>query len=132
MRGELKEEDINYRNINYLDLPGYYKGYFAQIDIVKEYRNARSLQLLIISFLQQLEALAMEGIFITDWCVEALSPEGASLSRSMGLSRIGVGREGGYLYAGKADLMFKTSIFKRVPNLIKLYKEEWEHNRGRE
>lgn len=132
MRGELKEEDINYRNINYLDLPGYYKGYFAQIDIVKEYRNARSLQLLIISFLQQLEALAAEGIFITDWCVEALSPEGASLSRSMGLSRIGVGREGGYLYAGKADLMFKTPIFKRVPNLIKLYKEEWEHNRGRE
>lgn len=124
-RGELKEGDISYRNIDYLDLPGHYKGYFCQIDIVKEYRNARTLQLLIISFLKQLEVLAESGIFITEWCVEALSPEGISLSRSMGLSYVGQGSDGGDIYAGSASLMFERPIFQRVPNLIRLYQVEW-------
>lgn len=43
--GRLKEDSISYKNINYLDMPGHYKGYFCQIDILKEYRNARTLQL---------------------------------------------------------------------------------------
>ena len=62
-RGRLKEDSISYKNINYLDMPGHYKGYFCQIDILKEYRNACTLQLLIISFLEQLEILAKSGKF---------------------------------------------------------------------
>lgn len=124
--GRLKEDSISYKNINYLDMPGHYKGYFCQIDILKEYRNARTLQLLIISFLERLEILAKSGIFITEWCVEALSPEGVSLSRSMGLSYVCKGPDGGDIYAGAASLMFERPIFQKVPKLIKLYKTECE------
>ncbi|WP_294590272.1 hypothetical protein [uncultured Bacteroides sp.] len=126
LKGELLEEDISYKNINYLDLPGDYKGYFAQIDIMKEYRNARTLQRLIISFLEQLVVLAKQGIFFTDWCADSLSPEGSSLSHSMGLSYVSDNLDNGKIYVGKTEEILASPIFKRVPDLIKLYKNEWK------
>ncbi|WP_300699250.1 hypothetical protein [Bacteroides sp.] len=125
LKGELMEEDITYRNINYLDLPGYYKGYFAQIDIIKEYRNARTLQRLIMSILGQIEFLAKQGIFFTEWCADSLSPEGRSLSHSMGLSYVRQNLDGGSVYAGKMECLLAAPIFQRAPNLVKLYQNEW-------
>lgn len=122
MQGNLLEEEITYNNIDYLNVPGYYKGYFLQIEILREHRNVRTFQMLLKSFLQQIQDLAEQGIFFTDWCANAASPEGESLAKSLGMNYLCDNVSEGKVYYNKfIPIPSGITFYRTFPRLRELY-----------
>lgn len=123
IKGELHEEEISYENINYINLPGFYRGYFLQIEILKEYQSFFTFKLLFDSFLEQLERFAKEGVFISEWCAVAESPEGIALCKSLGMDFVCNHKIDGKMYHGKFLPFPNIKALHRNSSLVNLYKE---------
>ena len=87
-RGELMEGDIEYDDTPLVFMPGHYNGYILAIGMLPGYRNARSIRMLVESFLQQVADYKEMGILFDSWLINAFSKDVERLVASMGFDKV--------------------------------------------
>lgn len=115
VKGELLERDLGIDNTNMLCFPDIYNGYLLTFSLLPEYRNMQNYNLLIESFLTQLERYSENGIFFRSWCINVFGREVEALVKRLGFKYICNNKVLGKIY---------TCSFMPLPDipLIKKYK----------
>ena len=123
VQGNLLEEEIDLDKTEMICFPGNYNGYILTFSILPEYRNMRNYNLIIDSFLKQLEVYAENGIFFTRWCINVFGKEVEALVKQLGFSFKTDNRVFGKIYSCDFYPLPKLPLFKKYPELVKLYEE---------
>lgn len=100
---------------------GTYNVYFTSACLEKRYRKTFVLRKLLFSVIEQVEKLAIHGIFINEICTWACSTEGKSLCKSIGLIHHVNHIEDGEMYCGSMDELMDKPLFKNFGILRALY-----------
>jgi len=106
-----------------------FKGYFLDIVIESEHRNASNFRLLLDAFIKQIEDYAKAGKFVVEWCANGYSEHGIKLCEMLGLEFIcNHEQEGeGQIYHTKFNEdSFNHRGFKRYPHLVELYQKHFK------
>ena len=85
-KGELVEVELNDDNTELIVLPGEYYGYILAIEILPEYRSVENYNLIIDSFLAQLEKYSDEGVFFKKWCMNVFGRDVEALVKKLGFT----------------------------------------------
>jgi hypothetical protein len=125
-RGELIDIDITIDTVEHMYLPDVYRGYLIGIAILPKYRSARNLQLLLNSFVKQLEGFAEHGIFIFEWCANAFTKEGKAMCKSLKMKKLCDNILDGEMYYSEFSSMMDLKFVKNSLRLIELYNKHFE------
>ena len=121
MKGELLERDIGINNTNLLCFPDVYNGYILAISLLPEYRNMTNYNLLIESFLDQLEKYAESGIFFRSWCMNVFGREIEALVKRLGFSYVCDNKVYGKIYSCSFDPLPDLPIIRKRKSLVECY-----------
>jgi len=124
--GELLDGDITIDTIEYMFLPGDYKGYFVGIAILPNFRNVRNLQLLLNSFVEQLEVYAEHGIFFIEWCANAFTKEGKAMCKSLRMEKLCDNKLDGEMFYAEFRSMMELKVVNNSPRLVELYRTHFD------
>jgi hypothetical protein len=80
------------------DRPGLYRLYFCSIALKNSYRHSRALSQLARGFAQRLLLLSKQHVYIRDLLVDAVTPAGARLCESLGMSLLATTDRRSYVY----------------------------------
>lgn len=121
MQGKLLEKDIGLDNTNMLCFPDVYNGYVLAISLLPQYRNMQNYNLLIESFLDQLERYAENGIFFRKWCMNVFGREVEALMKQLGFSYVCDNVVHGKIYACSFMPLPNISMIQKRARLVELY-----------
>jgi len=128
--GLLLEYEITIENCELSRFEGDYKAYFMIFAIKKGYDYQRNFQKLFYSFLTQLENLAQNGVFISEWVANGYTKQGKILCEKIGMKEGKENIGGGKMYHisqwWKSTFPFLKDLQKRHSNLVELYKNHFE------
>lgn len=120
--GELLEADIDTYKTEMICFPGLYHGYVLTFSILPEYRNMKNYNILIESFLVQLEEYAENGIFFENWCMNVFSKEVESLVKQLGFKYVVDNKVFGKIYYCDFLPLPNLPIYKKHTELVERYK----------
>lgn len=126
LSGTLMESKMTDKNVNLLKEKGNFYGYFNQIEILEEHRNPEAFLMLILSFFQTLENLALRGFCFFDWITLAASKDGEKMATSLGLRYEKDHIIDGKIFIGNIFTMVNLKILNRFPQLIEKYNEAYD------
>jgi len=121
MKGELLEKDIGMENTRMICFPDVYNGYLLAICLLPEYRNMKNYNLLIDSFLKQLEEYSENGIFFRAWCMNVFGKEIEGLVRSLGMKYVCDNAVFGKIYHCDFMPLPGVPLLKKYPKLVENY-----------
>ena len=122
MKGELLEADIDIDKTEMICFPGIYYGYILAFSLLPEYRNIKNYNLLIDSFLSQLEDYTENGIYFNQWCMNVFSKEIETLVKSLGFRFEVNNKVHGKLYHCNFMPLPELPIFKKHTLLFERYR----------
>ena len=124
--GGLLEKDIGLDNTEMICFPDDYYGYILTFSILPEHRNTANFNLIIQSWLAQIEEYAQNGIFFVEWCINVFGKEVEALVRRLGFryacDNISVGK----IYTCPSKTLLGIPLLKQFPTLVTLYKEHYD------
>lgn len=120
--GELLEADIDIDKTEMICFPGIYHGYILTCSILPEYRNMKNYNILIDSFLIQLEEYAENGIYFKNWCMNVFSKEVESMVKQLGFKYITNNKVFGKIYFCDFLPLPNLPIYQKHPTLVERYK----------
>lgn len=121
MKGELLEADIDIEKTNLICFPDVYNGYILAFSILPQYRNRTNYNLIIDSFLRQLEEYSENGIFFRSWCINVFSKEVEALVRQLGFKYVCNNKVYGKIYSCPFMPLPNLPLFKKYPKLVENY-----------
>ena len=121
MKGELMEQELDVENTEMICFPGIYHGYILAISVLPEYRSMKNFNLLINSFLKQLEEYSENGIFFDKWCINVFSKEVERLIRQLGFTYVCDNTIYGKIYSCQFVPLPKLPLLKQFPTLCDNY-----------
>lgn len=127
--GRLLESLITTDKVAYFELPGTYRIYFVSIVILQQYRGASNFHLLIDSLCRQFVSLAERGVFISEICANAFTPEGNSLCRTLQMKQACKHEDSGMIYTMPFHPFPNLRIFHNYPDLQRYYTDRPHDNR---
>lgn len=122
-RGELLESEIDINKTEMICFPGIYHGYILTFSILPEYRNMKNYNILIESFLAQLEEYAENGIFFKAWCMNVFSKEVEALVRQLGFKHIADNKVFGKIYSCDFMPLPNLPIYNKHTLLVERYRD---------
>ena len=122
MQGKLLEVDIDISKTEMICFPGVYYGYILTFSLLPEYRNMKNYNLIIQSFLSQLEEYAENGIFFKSWCINVFGKEVESLIQQLGFTYVTNNFVLGKIYHIDFLPLPNIPIYQKRPLLVELYK----------
>lgn len=122
MKGKLLEKNIGIENTNMLCFPDIYSGYILAFSLLPEYRNMQNYNLLIESFLDQIERYAENGIFFRKWCTNVFGREVEALIKRLGFQYVCDNEVHGKIYACSFMPLPNIPLIQKRESLVKLYK----------
>ena len=123
VKGELLEKDLGPDNTELICFPDTYNGYILAISLLPEYRNLQNYNLLIDSFLRQIEDYAENGIFFRKWCMNVFGKEVEALIKRLGFKYICDNKKFGKIFACPFMPLPDIPLLKKFPKLIEKYHE---------
>lgn len=121
MRGELLEAEIGLENTNMICFPNVYNGYILTMSLLPKYRSMQNYNLMMDSFLRQLEAYSENGIFFSRWCINVFSKDTEALVRQLGFKYVCDNKVLGKIYACTFRPLPDIPILKKYPRLCENY-----------
>ncbi len=121
LRGELLEADIDIDKTELICFPGFYNGYVLTFSILPQHRNMKNYNLLIDSFLTQLEEYAENGIFFRRWCINTFSKDVESLIKQLGFQYIANNKVFGKIYHCNFIPIPNLPVYRKHPLLLERY-----------
>lgn len=121
IRGQLLESDIDIDKTEMICFPGIYYGYILAISLLPEYRNMKNYNLLIESFISQLEEYAQNGIFFKKWCINVFSKEVEALIRKLNFKYVTDNKVFGKIYSCDFMPIPDLPIYRKHSTLIQEY-----------
>lgn len=125
-KGELLEKNIGLDNTEMICFPDDYYGYILTFSILPAHRNANNFNLIVSSWLAQLEEYAKNGIFFREWCINVFGKEVEALVRRLGFSYVCNNVSVGKIYTCTSEKLLSIALVKQFPTLISLYKEHYD------
>jgi hypothetical protein len=119
--GKLVEGSIGLDNLENINVPGEYRGYFVSLSILPGHRSIYNMQLLLNSFVDLLTKLADKNIFIVEWCANALTKEGKAMCKSMKLNYVCDNVMMGQVYHADIVRIFNAPLMKKNRRLHEMY-----------
>lgn len=113
--GELLECEIGIDNTEMLCFPDEYNGYILTFSILPKYRTMQNYNLIVDSFLDQLEEYAKNGIFFKEWCINVFGKEVEALVKRLGFK---------YECDNKVFGKIYTCSFSPIPNIPMIQKHK--------
>ncbi len=123
MEGKLVEADIGPDNTEMICFPDMYHGYILTFSILPEYRTTKNYNLIIDSFLRQMEEYSEDGIFFKHWCINVFSKEVEALVKKMGFTYRCDNRVFGKIYSCDFIPLPQIPLFRKYEKLVKNYGE---------
>lgn len=130
MKGELLEKDIGIENTNLLCFPDVYNGYLLALSLLPEYRNMKNYNLLIESFLDQIERYAENGIFFRSWCMNVFGREVEAFVKRLGFKYVCDNKVHGKIYSCTFMPLPDIPIIKKRKALVESYEKAISDNQG--
>ena len=121
VRGDLLESELNIDNTEMICFPGTYNGYILTFSLLPQYRNMANYNLIIHSFVGQLEEYAENGIFFGNWCINVFGKEVEALVRQLGFRYVCDNKVFGKIYTCPFSPLPNAPIYKKHPKLIEYY-----------
>ncbi len=121
VKGELLEADIDLDRTEMICFPGLYNGYVLTFSILPEYRSMKNYNLIIESFLNQLEEYAENGIYFKRWSMNVFGKEVEALIKQLGFKYVVDNKVFGKIYTVDFMPMPNLPIYKKHKNLMELY-----------
>lgn len=114
-KGELLEKDLGSDNTELICFPDAYNGYILAISLLPDYRNSQNYNLLIGSFLRQIEDFAENGIFFRKWCINVFGKEVEALIKRLGFKYICDNKRFGKIYTCSFMPLPDIPLLKKFP-----------------
>ncbi len=121
IKGELLEADFDIDKTELICFPGEYYGYILTFSLLPTYRNMKNYNLIVESFLSQLEEYAINGIFFKSWCMNVFGKEVESLIKQLGFKFTTNNKVCGKIYCCDFMPLPDLPIYKKHSELIKRY-----------
>lgn len=121
VRGELLEADIDVDNTEIICFPGLYQGYILTFSLLPEYRTMKNYNLIVDSFLKQLEEYAANGIFFKRWCMNVFGKEVEALVKQLGFRYLTDNKVLGKIYHCEFLPLPNRPIYHKHPKLVEYY-----------
>lgn len=119
--GELLEADIDIDKTELICFPGIYHGYILTFSLLPEYRNIKNYNLIVDSFLSQLEEYAQNGIFFKNWCMNVFGKEVEALIKQLGFRYLTDNKVLGKIYYCDFMPLPALPIYKKHAKLVEYY-----------
>lgn len=84
--GQLLEADIDENNTELICFPDVYNGYILSFSMLPQYRTAENFNLIVDSFISQIEEYSEQGIYFKKWCINVFSKEVEAMIKRMGFT----------------------------------------------
>lgn len=123
MKGELLEADIDTDKTELICFPGIYYGYVLTFSILPEYRNMKNYNVLIESFLTQMEEYAENGIYFREWCMNVFSKDVEALVKQLGFKFVTNNKVFGKIYYCEFLPLPNLPIYKKYTTLCERYSD---------
>ena len=125
-KGELLEADIDLDKTEMICFPGFYYGYILTFSLLPQYRNMKNYNLIIHSFLTQLEEYAENGIFFKKWCMNVFGKEVEALVKQLGFKYVTDNKVFGKIYRCDFFPLPNIPIYKKYKKLVQEYENAEE------
>ena len=122
-QGKLLEADLDISKTEMICFPGIYYGYILAISLLPQYRNMKNYNLLINSFLEQLEEYAENGIFFKSWCINVFGKEVESLVKQLGFTYLTDNQAFGKIFHCNFMPLPNLPIYRKRPLLVERYED---------
>ena len=119
--GQLHEMDINENNTELLCFPDTYNGYILTFAMLPQYRTAENFNLIVDSFVSQIEAYSEQGIFFKRWCINVFSKEVEALIKRMGFTYKCNNKTFGKIYSCDFIPLPNVPLLKKYSKLLGNY-----------
>ena len=123
VKGELLEKDLGIENTNMLCFPDIYNGYLLTLSLLPEYRTMQNYNLLIESFLSQLERYSENGIFFRSWCMNVFGREVEALIKRLGFQYVCDNKVCGKIYTCSFMPLPDIPLIKKYKTLVENYEK---------
>lgn len=125
--GQVDEKDISLEDVQFIDMPGRYKGYLLLAGTIKELRTPRVVKALYSSWIRYVQTLAEEGIFFDEIATMVASAAGNSSLKNIGMKKYAQYVSGGNMYKYDMKKIQEISYLKKeFPQLVELYRKEYD------
>ena len=121
MNGQLLEAEIDISKTEMICFPGIYCGYILTFSLLPQYRNMENYNVIIDSFLKQLEVYAENGIFFKKWCMNVFGREVEALIKQLGFRYVTDNKVLGKIYACDFMPLPNYPIYKKHTKLVEYY-----------
>ena len=121
VNGELLESEINLDKTELICFPEFYKGYILTFSLLPQYRNMKNYNLIIDSFLSQLEEYAENGIYFKEWCINVFGKEVEAMVKQLGFKYLTDNKVLGKIYYCKFIPLPDIPVYKKHPKLVEAY-----------
>lgn len=121
--GSLHDSEITVDRVRFFEFPGIYEVYFVQVCLLPQYRTTHNVRLLFESIFSVLNALSIEGIFISEVCANAYTTVGHSLCKTFQLKYLCQHVEHGDIYAASIKDIFRHSFVEGFEEMRTRYIE---------
>lgn len=122
-KGQLHEADIDENNTELICFPDTYNGYILSFSILPQYRTAENFNLIVDSFISQIEEYSEQGIYFKKWCINVFSKEVEALIKRMGFVYQCNNKTCGKIYSCDFIPLPASSLLKKYPKLIENYEK---------
>lgn len=122
MKGELLEVDLDLDKTELICFPGMYNGYILNFSLLPEYRVMRNYNIIIETYLKQLEEYAENQIFFKKWCINVFGKEIEALIKPMGFQYVTDNKVYGKIYACDFMPIPELPVYRNYKKLIEEYK----------
>lgn len=123
VNGELLEMDIDLDKTEMICFPGIYNGYILTFSLLPGYRTMENYNLIVRSFLKQLEEYAQQGIYFRSWCMNVFGREVEALIKQLGFKYKIKNKVFGKIYTCDFMPLPKVPLIKKFPKLEQYYAE---------
>lgn len=124
LKGELLEMELGIENTEMICFPDTYNGYVLTFSILPQYRTSTNYNLLIESFITQLEEYSENGIFFSRWCMNVFSQEVESLVKRLGFTYVCDNKVFGRIYQCSFSPLPNHPLLKKHKKLIENYEKK--------
>lgn len=121
INGQLLEKDISDENTEFICFPGEYNGYILTFSLLPKYRTMDNYNLIIDSFLTQIEEYSERGIFFGKWCMNVFGREVEALVKQLGFKYVCNNRVLGKIYTCSFNNLPDIPLLRKYPKLVKNY-----------
>ena len=121
--GKFNDTHITSEDIASYNQAGNYKLYISSFCVHPQYIRTKAFGVVYTSFLQIIEELALQGIFISEMLADTATKKGALLCRSLGMKKSIATDHGTVLYKIEISNANIGKIFAKNKNALELYKQ---------